>query len=69
MLTGLPAPLDLRVVDLVAGGVVRHRPEGDVRPAQQAGSHLGGDVLVTGQFLDDLHLVRLGDAGDDLGPA
>lgn len=49
----------------MAGGVVRHGFEGDIRPAQQAGCHLGRDTFVTGQLLDDLHLVRLGDPGDD----
>lgn len=64
VLAGLPPAFDL-----VAGGVVRHRPEGDVRAPEQPGGHLGRDVLVTGQLLDRLHLVRLGDTGDDRGPA
>lgn len=57
VLTGLLASFDLGAIDLVAGGVVAHRLERNVRPAQETGGHLGGDGLVPGQFLDDLHLV------------
>jgi hypothetical protein len=42
VLGGLPTPLDLGVVDLVAGGVVRHRPERGVRAPQQTGGHRRG---------------------------
>lgn len=49
---GLSAPLDLSVIDLVAGGDVAHRLESDLRPTQQTGGHRGGDLLVPGQSVD-----------------
>ena len=48
-------------VDLVAGGVVAHRLERDVRPAEQAGGACGGHVLVAGELLHHPDFVlRLG---------
>jgi hypothetical protein len=63
VLAGLPAPLDLGVIDLVAGGVVAHRLERDLGPTQQTGGHLGGDVLVPGELLHHPDLVLVGDLG------
>jgi hypothetical protein len=69
VLAGLLAAFDLGSVDLVAGGVVAHRLERDVRAPQQTGGHLGRDALVPGQFLDDPDLVLGCDLRDDRGTA
>ncbi|MGY3678356.1 hypothetical protein ACVWXU_001979 [Streptomyces sp. TE33382] len=53
-LTGL---LDLRVIDLVPGGLVRHGLEGNVRTAQQLGGHLRGNLFVGDQVVHGLDLL------------